>query len=71
MEQVFVILIILILFSILITRRDKPFLFVLRDKEDLSFRSKEELESILKDYKNISATEICVILAELKIRELK
>jgi len=71
MEQFFVLIIIVILFSILLTRTNRPFLFVLKDKEDLSLRSTEELLSILRDYRSISSTEIGVILAELKIRETR
>lgn len=69
MESFCCIIIIIILFSILITRRDRPILFVLKEAEDLSLRSTAELLSILEDYRNISSTEIGVILAELKIRE--
>jgi len=43
----------------------------LKEREDLSLRTTEELLDLLKRYRKMTALEISVILAELKIREIK
>lgn len=42
---------------------------ILQDGEDLSRWAKEELEHLLKRYRMMTALEIAVVLAELKLRE--
>jgi len=43
---------------------------MLKDREDLSKRSTDELIGVLRKYRDISVIEIAVILAELKLREI-
>ena len=51
------------------SKKNPPSTLILKPSLDLSTLSKEELLAFLKRYRDMTALEICVILAELRLRD--